>query len=254
MGILNVTPDSFSDGGLHDGTERAVLHARKMIAQGADIIDVGGESTRPGAAPVSAEEERARVVPIIEALAGEGVPISIDTYRAETARAALEAGAHVVNDVTGLRGDTDMARVIATTGAGLVAMHNSRLHDPLEDPFEDQRRIYEEIGDRADTCGIDPSQMVFDPGIGFGKDADENWTLLSRLETIVEWGMPVLLGASRKRFLGALTGREAPERDDATAATSVVGRLAGAHVFRVHDVQRTRDALLVADEVRGRST
>ena len=253
MGILNVTPDSFSDGGAFANVDAAVEYALRMAEEGAEIIDVGGESTRPGAEAVSADEEMRRVVPVIEALAARtDALVSIDTYRARTARVAVEAGAHIVNDVTALLGDPDMARTVAETGAALVAMHNSRpeLRPRREaDPVADQHAFLRELEPRLAEAGIANDRVMFDPGIGFGKDADENLLLLARMEEIARGPYPVLLGTSRKRFLGAVTGRDAAERDAATAATTALGRRAGAAVFRVHDVATNRDALRVADAV-----
>lgn len=252
MGILNVTPDSFSDGGQNTDVAVAVMAARAMVAEGADIIDVGGESTRPGAEPVSADEEAARVLPVIEALADEGLVISVDTYRASTARAALALGASIVNDVTGGLGHADMLDLVAETGAGFVAMHNSRptfRPQRLADPVEDQLDFVAKLEDRLREAGVDASQVVFDPGIGFGKEAEENLDLLARLDELTSGAFPLLLGTSRKRFIGAATGREAAERDAGTAATTVLGRRAGAAIFRVHAIPANRDALLMTEAV-----
>ena len=250
MGILNVTPDSFSDGGLDASVDAAVERARAMVSQGADIIDIGGESTRPGADPVTALEEQRRVLPIIEALAGEegGALISIDTYRAETARLALEAGAHMVNDVWGLQYEPMIASVAADFGAGVCIMHTGRDRERLADPVADQFAWFTRSLDIARKAGIEARSLLLDPGFGFAKEQlDDNLSLIVRFGELHGLGLPLLAGTSRKRFIGTMTGREAADRDAGTAATSVMLRLAGAGVFRVHNVAINRDALAVAD-------
>lgn len=249
MGILNVTPDSFSDGGLHATADAAIAQARAMLADGAAIIDVGGESTRPNAQAVTALEEQRRVLPVIEALAAiPGVLISIDTYRAETARLAVQAGAHIVNDVWGLQREPDIAKVAAETGAGLCIMHTGRGREVLPDPIEDQRQFLRRSLEIASGAGIARDAIVLDPGFGFAKEETiDNVVLMVRFRELVELGYPLMVGASRKRFLGAITGREAKDRDVATAASSALSRMAGADIFRVHNVAFNRDALAVAD-------
>ncbi|MBN9046433.1 MAG: dihydropteroate synthase [Rhizobiales bacterium] len=251
MGILNVTPDSFSDGGRHDDPDRALAAAGKMLDEGAAIIDVGGESTRPGAEPVDADTEAARVLPVIEALAGRyGCLISIDTYRAATAEKAVAAGAHIVNDVWGLQREPPIADVARRTGAGLVIMHTSRDRATLPDVIADQFAFLNRSLEIADAAGIERSRIVLDPGFGFGKNAGEDMALMARLEELRGLGLPLLAGTSRKRFIGAVTGRtEAAQRDVGTAATSVALRLAGADIFRVHNVAFNKDALAVADAI-----
>lgn len=250
MGILNVTPDSFSDGGRYAGVDAAVEQARRMSGQGAAIIDVGGESTRPGAEPVSAEEERSRVLPVIEALAGDpAMLISVDTYRAETASLALAAGAHVVNDVWGFQKEPAMASVVAKTGAGCIIMHTGRERQRASDVVADQYAFLQQSLAIARTAGVDAKSIVIDPGFGFGKDWRDNFNLLAQIDRLLVLGQPVLCGTSRKRFLGHVTGREPEDRDVATAATSVIARMKGAAIFRVHDVASNRDALAVADAV-----
>ncbi|MBL8581122.1 MAG: dihydropteroate synthase [Rhizobiaceae bacterium] len=250
MGILNVTPDSFSDGGLFDTTERALDQARRMIAEGAAIIDIGGESTRPGAAPTAAEEEQARVLPVIAALAAERETlISVDTYREETARKAIAAGAHIVNDVWGLQREPALARVAAEYGAGLVVMHTGRERDKEADVIADQFAFLGRSLEIADEAGVDRSAIVLDPGFGFAKDPDENFALIARFGELAAFGLPLIVGTSRKRFIGHATGREASARDAATAATSAVLRLKGAALFRVHDVAINVDALAIADAI-----
>jgi dihydropteroate synthase len=253
MGVLNVTPDSFSDGGEWFDHDAAVVHAGEMIAQGAAIIDIGGESTRPGAAPVKAGDELARVVPVVEALRGAGVQLSVDTQKATVARAALEAGATYVNDVTALRGDPEMAAVVADAGCDLCLMH--MLGEPrtmqdnprYDDVVTDVRAFLEERVAFAVNAGIAEERIAVDPGIGFGKTLEHNLMLLRRLDEIAALGRPVVVGTSRKSFLGRLTGRDDPhDRVAATVATNVLAFERGAEVFRVHDVAATHDALAVA--------
>jgi dihydropteroate synthase len=249
MAIVNVTPDSFSDGGLHADVEAAVAHALACVEEGAVILDIGGESTRPGAAEVTPEEEMARVVPVISALRQKtDALISIDTYRAATAQAAVQAGAHIINDVHGLQREPEIATVAAVTGAGLCIMHTGRGRETLADPIADQRHFLRLSLDIADRAGVARETIVLDPGFGFAKETtDENMDLMIRFEELHDFGLPLLAGTSRKRFLGALTGREARDRDAATAATTVALRLKGASVFRVHNVAINRDALVIAD-------
>lgn len=249
MGIVNTTPDSFSDGGRYAGADAALAHALALAAEGADIVDIGGESTRPGAAAVSAPEEQDRVLPVVERLSRESpVLISVDTYRAETARLAVEAGAHIVNDVFGLQKDPAMAGVVAASGAGVCIMHTGREREKLADVIADQHAFLGRSLERAAEAGVGRERIVLDPGFGFAKDLAENMELMARFGELAAFGLPLLAGTSRKRFVGALTGREDPqERDGGTAATTVILRLAGAAVFRVHNVAATRDALAVAD-------
>lgn len=255
MGILNVTPDSFSDGGAFDVPERALDQARRMVAEGAAIVDVGGESTRPGAAPVSAAEEQDRVLPIIAALAQTGdALISVDTYREDTARLAVAAGAHIVNDVWGAQREPGIARVAAETGAGLVLMHTGRDREKLPDVIEDQFVFLRRSLDIARDAGVQDAQVVLDPGFGFAKDADENLQLMARFSELAQLGHPLLAGTSRKRFVGHVTGRDAADRDVGTAATSVILRMQGAHIFRVHNVAINVDALAFADAMLARQT
>lgn len=248
MGILNVTPDSFSDGGRFDAVPAALAHAREMVAEGADLIDVGGESTRPGAAEVSEAEELARVVPVIEALAAGGIaaPISIDTYKARVADAALAAGATILNDVHGLQREREIAAVAASHGVPVVAMHWDKARDAGRDLIGEMRRYFDRTLQIAADAGIGTEQIVLDPGFGFGKSLAENYELLRRLPELVALGYPVLVGTSRKSMIGRVTGGEPHERVAGTVATSVLGYGAGAQVFRVHDVRANRDALRVA--------
>lgn len=251
MGILNVTPDSFSDGGKHIELDNALAAAKTMLDEGATIIDVGGESTRPGAANVDAETEAARVVPIIRALTEHfGCIISIDTYRASTARLAVEAGAHIVNDVWGLQKEPEIAQVAKETGAGLVIMHTSRDRETDADVIADQFAFLDRSLEIAGRAGINASNITLDPGFGFGKSQDEDIALMAHMEELQRFDYPLLVGTSRKRFIGAMTGQAEPlQRDIGTAATSVALRLAGADIFRVHNVAFNRDALAVADAI-----
>jgi dihydropteroate synthase len=250
MGVLNVTPDSFSDGGRHASIDDARAQARRMAGEGAAIIDVGGESTRPGSAAVDAAEEQRRILPVIEALAAEAAAlVSVDTYRAETARLAVAAGAHIVNDVWGLQREPDIAKVAAETGAGLVIMHTGRGRDKLADPIDDQLAFLTTSLAIARDAGVAGERILLDPGFGFAKEtAADNLDLMARLGELHALGRPLLVGTSRKRFIGTVTGRETPDaRDSGTAATSLVMRLQGAAVFRVHAVAVNMDALAIAD-------
>lgn len=256
MGIVNITPDSFSDGGAWLDVEAAVAQALRLAGQGAAIIDVGGESTRPGAAPVSAVEEQARVIPVIERLARtDGLILSIDTWRAETAALAIAAGAHIVNDVHGLQRDPAIAGAAARTGAGLVIMHTGRERARLADPVADQFAFFARSLAIVRDAGVSAAQIVLDPGFGFAKETTEaNTALMARFGELRALGHPLMVGTSRKRFLGAITGRDPQSRDVATAATSALLRVAGADVFRVHDVAMTFDAVRVADAMLSAQT
>lgn len=251
MGILNVTPDSFSDGGLWTERDAALRQAGRMAAEGAAIIDIGGESTRPGHTPVSAEDEAARVLPIVEAVKREtGLPVSIDTYKAEVARAALEAGADMVNDIWGLRRDGgEMAALIAGTGAACCLMHNrerAEYADFMADMLSDLRETLA-IADRA---GIARSSIVLDPGIGFGKTYEQNLIAMNRLDELLAFGCPVLLAASRKSVIGLTLDLPADQRLEGTIATTVAGVLRGAAFVRVHDVKENLRAARMALAIR----
>ncbi len=250
MGILNATPDSFSDGGRFAEVERAVEQAERMIGEGADIVDVGGESTRPGHEPVSAEEERARVVPVIERLAAiSPVPISIDTHKAATARAALEAGATIVNDVWGLTRDPEMARVAADFRAPVIVMHNREAADPAIDTIADQLAFFRRSIDIALAAGVREDDVIVDPGIGFGKTFEQNVETLARLGELTVLGRPILLGTSRKSMIGRILDLPPDERLFGTLATNVAGILAGAAIVRVHDVRPHVEAVRVTDAI-----
>lgn len=258
MGILNVTPDSFSDGGRYLGVEQALEHAHEMWARGADLIDVGGESTRPGASRVDAATEISRIMPVIRSLAADGVAMSVDTTRAEVALAAVEAGASVINDVSGGLADPNMAKVAAETGVPYVLMHwrgHSKDMNALasyEDVVVDVRAELLSRVDEALAAGVDRSAIVLDPGLGFAKNAEHDWALLNGLDSFLSLGFPVLVGASRKRFLGRLLsgkdGKPAPPdgRENATAAVSALAAAAGAWGVRVHEVGASIDAVTVA--------
>lgn len=259
MAVVNVTPDSFSDGGQFNTIDAAIRHGLACVSDGADILDIGGESTRPGGAPVSAAEEQDRVLPVIARLAREtNALLSIDTYRAETARLAVNAGAHIVNDVFGAQKEPGIAHVAAETGAGLCLMHTGRDREKLDDPIADQFHFLKRSLEIADAAGVTRDAIVLDPGFGFAKDADENIELMARFDELRALGFPILVGTSRKRFVGAVTGREPADRDAGTAATSVILRLAGAVIFRVHNVAFNRDALAMTDAMlefrQGRET
>lgn len=251
MGILNVTPDSFSDGGLWVERDAALRQAGRMAEEGAAIIDIGGESTRPGHTPVSAEEEAARVLPVIEAVKREtGLPVSIDSYKASVARAALEAGADMVNDIWGLRHDSgEMAALIAETGAACCLMHNrerAEYADFMADMLSDLRETLA-IADRA---GIARSAIVLDPGIGFGKSYEQNLVAMNRLDELLTLGCPVLLAASRKSVIGLTLDLPADQRLEGTIATTVAGVLRGAAFVRVHDVKENLRAARMALAIR----
>jgi dihydropteroate synthase len=272
MGILNVTPDSFSDGGEYLSPDSALQHAFGMLDHGADIIDIGGESTRPGTAAgtpdaVSADEEQARILPLIRNLlqARPDTIISVDTYRASTARLAVEAGAEIINDVSGMIWDRDMAARCADLRCGVVAMHTRGLPSewatqPRLEAGQIIPMVMDELRETASRlmlAGCERSSIVLDPGFGFGKIGRENWTLLHEMDRLLGLGFPLLAGLSRKGFLGdalrdtAGAASPAPQqRDEATAAANVIAALAGAHIVRVHDVQRTCEAVTIADALR----
>ena len=250
MGILNVTPDSFSDGGKLRNVDMAVFAALQMVEEGADIIDIGGESTKPNAVTVSAEEEQDRVLPVIEALSQKtDALISIDTYRADTAKLAIEAGAHIINDVWGFQKEPEIANIAADIKAGCCLMHSGRERDRDRDVIKDQIDFLSKSLEIAKSAGVKDEAIVLDPGFGFAKDPEENVELLAEFEKLFELGFPLLTGTSRKRFLGAVTGRDVGERDVATAATSVLTRMKGSTIFRVHDIGANKDALAIADAV-----
>ncbi|WP_231738455.1 dihydropteroate synthase [Kocuria rosea] len=262
MGILNVTPDSFSDGGEHAGHEAAIAHGLRMMAEGADIVDVGGESTRPGSERVDPAEERRRILPVVEALAAAGAVLSVDTLHAATAEAVLDAGAHIVNDVSGLAAGQEMIDLVAERQAPYVLMHARGLPD-----VQDSRAVYDDVAgevlgelgalrERCLAAGLAPERLVLDPGLGFDKRGAQNWELLRALPRFTAGGHKVLVAASRKRFLGTLleqdgVPRPAAGRDAATAAISALSAHAGAWCVRVHDVRASADAVAAAHAWRG---
>ena len=251
MGVVNVTPDSFSDGGRFLDPTAAVAQGHRLLDEGAEILDIGGESTRPGADAVPAGEELRRVVPVVERLAGAGATLSIDTSKAAVAAAALDAGASYVNDVTAFRGDPELAGLVADRGADCCLMHmlgtpRTMQEDPrYDDVVSDVKAFLEQRLAFAVAEGVAEARVMLDPGIGFGKTLEHNLELLARLGEIVALGRPVVIGLSRKSFLGTITGREAPGRVVATAAANALALERGASVFRVHDVPETLDALAV---------
>jgi len=263
MGVLNVTPDSFSDGGRYLHLDDALTHGVEMWTDGADLVDVGGESTRPGADRVEPDVEIARIQPVIKDLSAAGVAVSVDTTRAKVAEAALSAGAVIVNDVSGGLADPDMARVVAEAGVPWILMHwrgYSKDMDSLatyDDVVTDVRTELTARVDAALSAGVSAEALVLDPGLGFAKKADHNWALLRRLDALLDLGFPVLVGASRKRFLGTLLAdkegvpRPPDGREEATAAISALVASAGAWGVRVHDVRRSLDAVKVAEALNG---
>ncbi|MFT4043226.1 MAG: dihydropteroate synthase [Gordonia sp. (in: high G+C Gram-positive bacteria)] len=267
MGVVNVTADSFSDGGRYLDIDDALAHGEQLLVDGADIVDVGGESTRPGALRVDADIEAARVVPVIAALAAGGATVSVDTMRASVAAAAIEAGASIINDVSGGRADADMAPLLADAGVPWILMHWRPAADQSDagrrfthrvDDTGGYRDVVAEVSgellgqvDAAVSAGVDPARIILDPGLGFAKTAAHNWALLNALPTLVGLGFPVLIGASRKRFLGTLLARDGVDRppagrEVATAAITALAAAGGAWGVRVHDVAASRDAALVA--------
>ena len=266
IGVLNVTPDSFSDGGRFTSLDDAVAHGCRLADDGADLVDVGGESTRPGADRVDAAEEERRVIPVIEALVANGIRVSIDTYRAVVAERALAAGASVVNDVSGGLGDPDMAAVVGAAGCPWILMHwrghSRRMQDLAHyvDVVDDVRRELAERVEAANQAGISSDRIVIDPGLGFAKTAEHNWALLAHLDVLVGFGLPVLIGASRKSFLGRVladpagTPRPVGERETATVALTAYAATQGAWGVRVHDVRANVDAARTIAAVREAAT
>jgi dihydropteroate synthase len=260
MGVLNVTPDSFSDGGQFDDTEIAISHALQMIEDGADIIDIGGESTRPGSERISVQVELDRVLPVIAGLVDSGVAISIDTMRAEVARAAIEAGACMINDVSGGKSDPEMLSYVSTLTVPYILMHwrgPSNIMNTLTDYSDVVADVTSEISKQVDlavAAGIARERIAVDPGIGFAKTVDQNWPILKHLDVLEGLGLPILMGASRKKFLGELLAkdgvvRDSDERESATTAISTLMAARGLWAVRVHDVKPTRDAIAVVDRI-----
>ncbi|MDQ1712165.1 MAG: dihydropteroate synthase [Frankiaceae bacterium] len=254
MGVLNVTPDSFSDGGAFYDAGAAIAHGLALVADGADVVDVGGESTRPGATPIDADEELRRVRPVVRALAAEGVTVSIDTTRASVAEAALADGATIVNDVSGGLADPSLVKVVAATGAPYVLMHSRGPADAPAVYADVVTEVCDDLLRRLDeavAAGVDPARVVLDPGLGFAKNAAHNLALLAALPRLVALGPPLLVGASRKTFLGTLLGgRDVADRDDATQATTALAAWHGAWGVRVHAVRPAADAVRVVAAIR----
>lgn len=250
MGILNVTPDSFSDGGTHDAVDAALAHTRLMLTEGADIIDIGGESTRPGADPVPVQAELDRVIPVIDAIRAAGIttPISIDTMKPLVAHQALEAGADIVNDVNGLQGAPEMAEIAELMGAPVIAMHWDRTWIGNTDPMPSMCAYFQETLAIAARAGIDPAHVILDPGFGFTKTLNQNYSILRQMADLTRQfpSNALLVGTSRKSMIGKLLDNQPSERLPGTIATSVQGYERGGHIFRVHDVAPNRDALRVA--------
>ena len=252
MGILNMTPDSFSDGGRYNAADAALERALQLVQDGADIIDIGGESTRPGYERITSEEEIARVIPIIERLAREiDVPISIDTYKADVARAALKAGAHIINDIWGAKADPEMAKVAAESGAPIILMHN-RKEEPYQDFMRDALNdLYESI-QLVKGAGVKDGQIILDPGIGFAKNLEENLVMMRNLHIITGLGYPVLLGTSRKSMIGNTLDLPVGERVEGTIASVCLGIQQGCRIMRVHDVKENARAARMMDAMLGR--
>lgn len=252
MGVLNVTPDSFSDGGRYLDPQAAIAHAHRLAAEGADILDVGAESTRPygGAVRISLEEERARLAPLLSDVIALGVPVSIDTLKAAVAAWALALGAAIVNDVWGLQGDADMARVVADHQAPVVVMHNRMSVDPAIDIVAEVTDFFRRSLDIAARAGIPRQRIVLDPGIGFGKTAEQSLTCIARLDAWREFGVPLLVGASRKRFIHSIAPSEPMDRLGGSLAAHLLAVENGATIVRVHDVAATAQALAVASAIR----
>jgi len=252
MGVVNVTPDSFSDGGRFLDADAAIAQAQKLVAEGADILDIGAESSRPYGGPVavSLEEERARLARVLPAVVGLGVPVSIDTMKAAVAAWALEAGAVIVNDVWGLQRDLDMARVVASHGAPVVIMHNREAADPAIDIIAAVTAFFSRSLEIAQEAGIERERIVLDPGIGFGKTAEQSMTCIARLDAFRDFGLPLLVGASRKRFINTIVPSEATERLGGSLAAHLMAIENGAAIIRAHDVAPTVQALAVAAAIR----
>lgn len=250
MGILNVTPDSFSDGGKWVDDEIAFAHAERMLSEGADIIDIGAESTRPGHQPISAQEEIKRLAPHLKLLAEQtGAIISVDTSKSSVAEFALQAGAHIINDIWGLQNDPSMAGIIAQHQAGVVIMHNRQSIDENIDIIDDIKKFFLRSIDRALQNNIQTHHIVLDPGVGFGKTFEQNLKVIANIDQFITLGFPVLIGASRKSFIGKIIESQPEERIAGTISANLIAREAKASIFRVHDVAECRQALLVAEKI-----
>jgi len=257
MGVLNVTPDSFSDDGFFFDKKKAIAHGLRMVEEGADIIDIGGESTRPGSKPLELEEELRRVIPVIESLAKEvDVPISIDTYKSTVAQRAIEAGAEIINDISGLHFDPGLAQVAAKEDAPLVLMHIRGTPETMQKDvhydslFSEILQYLKDSIQRAESAGLDPRQIIIDPGIGFGKTVEDNLLIIKNLYEFRILGKPILLGTSRKTFIGKILNTEVGDRLEGTLSSIAIGVLNGAHIIRSHDVLQAKKAIAVADAIR----
>lgn len=257
MGVLNVTPDSFSDGGLFFDKDKAISHGLRMVEEGADIIDVGGESTRPGSKPIELEEELRRVIPVIESIAKEvDVPISIDTYKSTVAQRATEAGAEIVNDISGLHFDSDLAKVAAKGNIPIILMHIRGTPETMQKNvhydsiFSEILQYLKDSIQRAESAGLDPRQIIIDPGIGFGKTVEDNLLIIKNLHEFRILGKPILLGTSRKSFIGKILNTVVEDRLEGTLSSTAIGVLNGAHIIRSHDVHQAKKAIVVADAIR----
>ena len=257
MGVLNVTPDSFSDGGLFLDREKAIAQGLKMVEEGADLIDIGGESTKPGSKPLGLEEELRRVIPVIEALAKEvDVPISIDTYKSTVAKKAIEAGAQMINDISGLHFDPDLAHVASKEDVPLILMHTRGTPETMQKDVHYESLLSEILQylrgsiQRAESAGLDPEQIIIDPGIGFGKTLEDNLLIIKNLQELRILGKPILLGTSRKSFIGKILHAEVTERLEGTLSSIAIGVLNGAHIIRCRDVLEAKKAISIADAIR----
>ena len=257
MGILNVTPDSFSDSGLYFNKEKAIAHGLRMVEEGADLLDIGGESTRPGSKPLELEEELRRVIPVIDSLIKEvDVPISIDTYNSKVAQKAIEVGAEIINDISGLHFDPDLAQVAAKGNAPLILMHIRGTPETMQKDvhydslFSEILQYLKDSIQKAESAGLDPEQIIIDPGIGFGKTLDDNLLIIKNLSEFRVLGKPILLGTSRKSFIGKILNAEVEDRLEGTLSSIAIGVLNGAHIIRCHDVLQAKKAIAVADAIR----
>lgn len=258
MGVLNVTPDSFSDGGQYLDTKSAVFHALKMAEQGADIIDIGGESTRPGSDPVSINDELARVIPVIEGIRGEStISISIDTYKSIVARAAIVAGANIINDISGLNFDPEMVNIVRDHRVPIIIMHikgtpkNMQVDPQYDDLIQEVIDYFQKQIDFCRDNGVPKSKIILDPGIGFGKKLNDNFILIRELKRFTELGYPVLIGPSRKSFIGLTLDLPVEQRFEGTAAAITAGIMNGARIIRVHDVLEMKRVQIISDKIRG---
>ena len=258
MGVLNVTPDSFSDGGQFLDTKSAVYHALRMAEQGADIIDIGGESTRPGSDPVSINDELARVIPVIESIRGEStIPISIDTYKSIVARAAIAAGANIINDISGLNFDPEMVNIVRDHRVPIIIMHikgtpkNMQIDPQYDDLIQEVIDYFQKQIDFCRDNGVPKSKIILDPGIGFGKRLNDNFILIRELKRFTELGYPVLIGPSRKSFIGLTLDLPVEQRFEGTAAAITAGIMNGARIIRVHDVLEMKRVQIISDQIRG---